>query len=121
MKPDSGASLVFSVLKAEFIAPKFVLKEFYKYKEECLKKSKLSERDFEYRKDYVFSKIKFIELYEFKSFFKEAIKICKDKDDVPYFALALKLKLPLWSNDKELKKQDEVRVLSTKDLIEILF
>lgn len=43
-----------------------------------------------------------------------------DKDDVDFVALALKLNLPLWSNDSRLKEQSLVKVLSTRELVEIL-
>lgn len=40
-----------------------------------------------------------------------------DPADVPYLALALHLKLPLWSNDAALKTQPAVPVYSTKELL----
>jgi predicted nucleic acid-binding protein len=121
MKLDSMASKIFEFLDADFIAPSFILHEFKKYEKECLQKSKLSKKGFEERKKEILSKIKFIEFSEYNSFIEEAIKNISDKDDAPYFALALKTNLPIWSNDKELKKQDKVTVLSTEDLIQILF
>ncbi len=48
---------------------------------------------------------------------QKAIEISPDRKDADYIALALKLKCPLWSNDKKLKDQEEVRVYSTKELI----
>jgi predicted nucleic acid-binding protein len=121
LKPDSSASKIFEFIDAEFIAPSFILHESAKYEEECLKKSKLPKEKFNERKQKIFSQIKFIEFSEYTSFIEEAVKNIPDKDDAPYFALALKTKLPVWSNDKELKKQDKVTVLSTEDLIQILF
>jgi predicted nucleic acid-binding protein len=40
--------------------------------------------------------------------------------DVEYFALALKLDCPIWSNEKAFKKQSRVKVISTKELISFL-
>ncbi len=40
-----------------------------------------------------------------------------DENDIIYFALALKLKCCIWSNDKALKRQDRIMVLSTKELL----
>jgi len=121
MKPGSGSSKIFSSLNCEFVAPSFVIQEFNKYEEECLKKSGLSIREFKLRKKEIFSKINFFEFSEYDRFLKEALKICSDQDDAPYMALALKLKTPIWSNDSALKQQDKVMVLSTKDLIELIF
>ena len=44
----------------------------------------------------------------------------KDTDDAPYIALALKLNCPIWLGDAGLKEQSKVKVLSTKELIELL-
>ncbi|WP_367884574.1 hypothetical protein [Thermococcus sp. JCM 11816] len=35
-------------------------------------------------------------------------------------ALALKVKAPLWNNDKRLKEIKEIDVLNTKELLELL-
>jgi predicted nucleic acid-binding protein len=53
---------------------------------------------------------------EFEEYLEMAEKISPDPDDFMYFALALKLKCPIWSNDKELKKQNKVIIYSTEDL-----
>ncbi|MFQ5531630.1 MAG: PIN domain-containing protein [Candidatus Nanoarchaeia archaeon] len=52
---------------------------------------------------------------------KKAQNLINDVDDSPYIALALKTNCPIWSNDKGLKHQSKVKILSTEDLIEILF
>jgi len=52
-------------------------------------------------------------------FKEEAIKVCPDPKDVPYFALAMHLKCPLWSNDKQLKSQETVKVYATHELLEL--
>ena len=44
--------------------------------------------------------------------------ISPDADDTAYIALALHLNCPIWSNDKKLKKQDKVKVITTKELLE---
>ncbi|OGJ12824.1 hypothetical protein A3K82_00720 [Candidatus Pacearchaeota archaeon RBG_19FT_COMBO_34_9] len=121
MKPDSVASKMFAFLNSEFIAPSFILHEFNKYNNECLKKSGLSNKDFNKRKDEIFSRINFIEFNEYKEFIQEALEGLIDEDDAPYIALSLKIKAPVWSNDKDLKKQEKVTILSTEDLMNILF
>ncbi|PIN95725.1 hypothetical protein COU56_00710, partial [Candidatus Pacearchaeota archaeon CG10_big_fil_rev_8_21_14_0_10_31_9] len=55
------------------------------------------------------------------SFIKEAEEISPDKKDAEFLALCLKFSCVLWSNDSALKNQNKVKVLSTEDLIEILF
>ncbi len=121
MKPDSVASKIFSFLNSEFIAPSFIIHEFNKYGDDCLKKSGLSNKEFNKRKDKVFSRINFIDFEEYKKFMHEALKGLIDEDDASYIALALNIKSPIWSNDKDLKKQEKITILSTEDLIKILF
>ncbi len=120
MKPDSINSHLFSIIRAEFFAPDFIKQEFTKYEEECFLKSRLSKEDFTKRKKEVFSRIKFVDFLEYKFFIKEAKNSILDTDDFPYIALGLKLNCPIWSNDKDLKKQDKVKVFSTKDIVEVL-
>ena len=119
MKPDSTNSHLFSIMKVEFLAPEFINNEFKKYEDECLLKSKLSKIDFIKRKKEIFDKIKFIKFSEYEELIKEAKSYTKDIDDAPYIALALKLGCSIWSNDKRLKEQSKIKVLSTEDIIEI--
>lgn len=46
--------------------------------------------------------------------------ICPDPDDSEYFALAMKLRCTIWSNDKRLKQQEKVNIINTTELIGIL-
>lgn len=55
-----------------------------------------------------------------RSHLEEASKISPDSDDVVYFALALKFDCSIWSNDKRLKEQPAVKILTTEELLEML-
>jgi predicted nucleic acid-binding protein len=101
-------------------APEFLLEEVEKYKSEIIKKSKLSEEDFELAISLIFSKIRLIPFSEFKKFITKAREICPDPNDTEYFALALSKKIPIWSDDKALKKQEEIKIISTTELIRLL-
>lgn len=57
---------------------------------------------------------------EIMPFIGEAKNISPDAKDAPYFALAMRLKCPIWSNDKDLKKQNSVEIYSTDDLVRML-
>ena len=66
------------------------------------------------------TRITIIPKEEIMQFVGRAKEISPDRKDVPYFALALKLKASIWSNDRSLKeKQSIVKVYSTEDLIKI--
>jgi len=65
-------------------------------------------------------KIEFFKLGDYSNFLKEAANICLDIDDIDYFALALKLNCPIWSQDRDLKEQKKIKVYTTKELVEEL-
>ena len=56
---------------------------------------------------------------EYTEYMAKAEEISPDKKDTMYFALALKLKCGIWSNDKKLKKQNKIKVLNTKEIIDL--
>jgi len=101
----------------ELYSPEFLLEEIEKHKDEILEKSSLKKEEFNLFFLIICSKINFIPYEEFKDFISEAEQISPDVNDAEYFALALKFKCPIWSNDKLLKHQDKVNIISTEELI----
>lgn len=57
---------------------------------------------------------------EIKQYVGEAKKLAPHEEDIPCFALALALNSSIWSNEKEFKYQDKIKVFSTSDLIDLL-
>ncbi|MBU1005820.1 MAG: hypothetical protein KJ561_08360 [Nanoarchaeota archaeon] len=124
------ANILFSVLIKEgkteeiifetdihLFAPEFIFEEFEKYKGVLLEKTNRTTGEFEELLDILKKKIKTISNEETGEFISEAKRISPDIKDSDYFALALKLKCPIWSNDSDLKdKQTKIQVYSTKDL-----
>lgn len=106
--------------KLEIVSPDFIFSEFVKHKEELSKKSGLNYSWLLTAIVLLSEKIRLFPVEEYSLFLAEALKVSPDKDDVDYFALALKLDCSIWSNDKKLKKQDRVKVYSTEDLVELL-
>ncbi|MEK6875118.1 MAG: PIN domain-containing protein [Nanoarchaeota archaeon] len=108
-------------LNFEFISPEIALKEIKKYSNEICKKLKITEKNFiEYFKELK-EIIKFIPKKEYYNFLKEAEEISPDKNDSEFFALCLKYSCALWSNDTILKNQSKIKVLSTEDIIDVIF
>ena len=100
--------------------PEKLLIEFEKYKEEILGKTHRSPDEF-YKFVGIFGElIELIPFEEIKPFIGKAKEICPDANDVEYFALALKYNCSIWSNDKALKRQSTIKVLSTSELLELL-
>ncbi|MDO8553272.1 MAG: PIN domain-containing protein [Candidatus Micrarchaeota archaeon] len=102
----------------EFFTPEYILEEFDKHKEEILKKTKRSSHEFEILFGYLKERISIVPKDEYIEKLNFAESVSPDIKDAPYIALTLKLKIPIWSNDKDLKeKQNTVKVFSTKDIL----
>ena len=61
-----------------------------------------------------------IEAEKFKSFEDKVKKLAPHEKDIPFFALALYLNAYIWSNELAFKDQSEIKILRTRDLIEII-
>ena len=51
---------------------------------------------------------------------KDALSLAPHSEDAPYLALALCLKIPIWSNDGGFQEQRKVKIYTTAELIERL-
>lgn len=98
-------------------APEFLLEEFARYRELILRKTHRTNEDFN-KLMYVLSKrIDYVPKEVSKHLMSAADKVSPDPNDTVYFAVALKLGAVIWSNDARLKKQKEVQVYTTSDLV----
>lgn len=113
------------ILKDNLIlySPDFIIEEFLEHLEELEYKTKVGNKALKEKMKELLklSNIKVISNEDFMDNIKEAIKLSPDIGDAPYFALALKLNYPIWSNDKELKKQKKVKIYSTEELINLFY
>lgn len=128
------ANIVFSILlKSEgktadllfcdnfvLFTPEFILDEIKKYEEEIIKRAEITKNEFNVFLNIIFSRIRIILKNEFEQLLNEAGRLCPDKKDLTYLALALHLNCSVWSNDKVLKNQNKVKVYSTDDLVKLI-
>ncbi|MBS3159244.1 hypothetical protein J4436_00480 [Candidatus Woesearchaeota archaeon] len=105
----------------DLISPEFALFEIEKYSQDIIEKIKITKKEFDVRFKELKEIVEFVDKKEYYQFLKDAEIISSDKDDSDFFALCLKNSCFLWSNDLILKNQKKVEVLSTKDIIEIIF
>lgn len=101
----------------ELFSPEFSLEEINAHESDILKKTGVSKREFDSLRTDLAIAVEFVPLKEYEKFLEIALKFSPDSNDVDFLALALKLNLPLWSNDSFLKKQNKVKVFSTFDLL----
>ena len=106
--------------KFRFIAPEYLFIEIREHFDEILEKTKLSQEELEVVLDFLEGQIEVIPFEEFEDKYDDAKNISPDPDDVPYFALALKLNCAIWSNDRKLKEQGIVKVYTTQEIIQML-
>ncbi|MDP3728709.1 MAG: PIN domain-containing protein [bacterium] len=108
------------MFKHTLYAPEFIFDEFSKYKNYLKGKTKRNENNFNELFDLFERNVILIPQEEIDSFIERAEKISPDQKDVPYLALAMKLRCSLWSNDRDLKeKQTIIKVYSTEELIQM--
>lgn len=100
-------------------SPDWLTAEFERNEPELMSKFSNSEDFFE-TKDLLFKFVRLVPESEYSEYIKEASKLAKHIKDVPYFALALHPKCPIWSDEKSFKLQSKVNVYSTSDLIKEL-
>ncbi len=111
------ATDLFVFQNLELYTPQFSLAEIERYKEEIKNKAKMSEKEFQDIKKELQLLITFVPVQNYSPFLQEAVKVCPDHEDVDFFALALEKECPIWSNDKQLSKQEIVKILTTKEVI----
>lgn len=119
IKPGKPIDAFFSQ-KTSVYAPQLLFRELENNKEEIIGKSRLSGKEL----DWLFSILKhniiIVPEKNFIKFREKAEEICPDPKDIVYFALALYLNCPIWSNENKLKDQSEVKVYATHELIRFL-
>lgn len=119
----------FSKIKdIEFLSPEYSLEEINKYSKEIRKKARISSKEFKKALNDLAQVVNFVSLEQYSDFFKKAKDLAKDLStdqeyeflyDIDFYALALKLNCPIWSNDLLFKKQQKVIVLNTKEIIDL--
>ena len=104
----------------ELCAPEFALEEIERYKDEIMRKAKIDESEFEKLRRELVLYVDFFSLDYYKKFLGKVVEICPDEEDVDYFALGLRMKVGIWSNDKLLKGQDVVGIFNTMEVMNLL-
>ena len=100
-------------------SPKYLAKEFAKYYDELMVRSKLDSKEFSLLAQRLMSKIKLVNDEEILPFLYAANTLTADRKDVPYLACALAIGADVWSHDTHLK-QKRVKCWSTAELAEEL-
>lgn len=106
-----------------FLFPSLILDELKKHKMELLKKSGLNDPDFVELLDLLLSKVVVVHEQALQPYRKKAWELVKDIDPDDVLFVACALAFPdsiIWSDDKKLKLQLKVKVLSTQEIAALL-
>lgn len=106
-----------------FIFPMYILDELGKHQKEIQKKSGLTKKEFDQLLEVLLSKVVVAPNEVVDKNKKKAVELVKeiDLDDAVFVATALAYpNAVLWSNDKRLKQVKQIRVLDTKEIVELL-
>lgn len=109
--------------RLKLYSPEYLISELKEHLEtdsEMREKLKQTAEETDIVIDELLRTIEVIPLNEYGHMVKNSVETCPDEYDAPYFALAIHLKIPIWSNDKRLKKQNSVKVLNTREVLELL-
>lgn len=86
------------------------------FDDEIIEKTGLNKEELERVFDSIFSRIATYPKEHYEEFKQKAINTSPDENDWPFFALALKHHCPILSNDKQLKKQAKVKIISIQEI-----
>jgi predicted nucleic acid-binding protein len=118
---DGTTSRLFFLDSLHLFSPEFLLEEFKKYEKDIRTKTHRDILEFENILSTFQDRLTFITKDDVADALEDARQISPDPKDVPYLAVAIKLGISIWSNDKHLKDQARVKVLATHDLRNLLF
>jgi predicted nucleic acid-binding protein len=95
--------------------------EIKRYEELIGDKSKMNKEDL---RDLIRTLLRYITIIRNENIIKFKCKAEEiigkiDCDDVPFVAAALFLNCPIWSEDKHFQKQNEIKTLKTKDILNL--
>ena len=106
--------------RLDLMTPEFAETELSEHLEEIVEKSGLDKTELQRLFEAIFMRTMKVKAREYAAFRSKAEEISPDKQDWPFFAVALKENCTIWSNDKRLKKQSAVRIIGTGELVKLL-
>jgi predicted nucleic acid-binding protein len=110
-----------------FYAPKVMIEEIERHREEICRRIGLKNEFFNYiLEELILPRLNIVEESKYVDKILDAYMISKefDKKDTPFIALALKLKAPIWTNDKSMiehgVKSQAYLAVDTEILVKVL-
>ena len=106
--------------KLRLVALPYLIEEFNKNTGAIAKICGLSESEVIEEFEILKRRVEIFPIYKFPDEVQsKAEKLAPHRKDAPYFALALHLGCAVWSREKAFKKQAEIKVYSTSELVDM--
>jgi len=105
----------------DLITPAYTLTEIEKHREEICEKSGLSNQQIDDIINLLFKYINILNPKVYYDFLVKASKLVNDKKDIPFIVAAFSLNCPIWSDDKHFQKQKEIKIFTTKKMLELYY
>lgn len=103
------------------LIPAEMKEELLSLKSKIIKSAKISEEEWNGISNLLFSIVREVPKSKYGSFLREGCKISPHINDAPLFALSLAFnKAPIWSREPRLKRQKFIKILSDRDVEELL-
>jgi predicted nucleic acid-binding protein len=120
---DSVSRIIILNEDFDFVAPDFLEVELGKHHDYLVKKSRMTEREFDLVLVTLLERLELIPEEDFIGSMELAEEMMKDVDikDAPFLAVGMACKVKgIWSEDKDFDKQNLLVRYSTGDLIDLL-
>src|SRR3989338_4679020 len=106
--------------KLRLVALPYLVEEFNKNTDAIAKICGLSESEVIEEFEIIKRRVEIFPIYKFPAEIQsKAEKLAPHAKDAPYFALALHLGCAIWSREEAFKEQSEVKVYSTRELVDM--
>ena len=106
--------------KLRLVALPYLIEEFNKNTGAIARICGLSESEVIEEFEILKRRVEIFPIYKFPDEIQsKAEKLAPHRKDVPYFALALHLGCAIWSREEDFKKQDEIKVYATPELVDM--
>ncbi len=120
LKDSTTREIIFTA-KVIFVAPDFILAEIEKYKDEIMKRAKITEKEYTLLIALLFENIVIIQKSAYDQFMQEASKETKDPKDIPYLAVCIAVHaIGIWTHDTHFLQQQKIKIFSNNNMLKLL-
>jgi predicted nucleic acid-binding protein len=119
---NSATRTILTSSDIDFVVPEWVHSELREHAGEISRKAGVSEEEMESFIEEIFHVVQTVPLDEYEDRLDEALETMSgiDRDDAPFVAVALATSADaIWTNDAHFSRQNRVRIVSTREIVEI--